>query len=86
MEMFNNKVIAIDAHELEMLATSMDYEKKEKICDGFAPCSPEKFLNEYLKIDPDFIEVILSLVEVTIHGWYDRLDWSIGRTGYLFAW
>lgn len=48
----------LDESMLGNIASYMDDEKRELIHYKFAPCSPEKFLIEYLKTDPGFIAVI----------------------------
>lgn len=46
----NNDMIAISSY--------MDDEIREAVHRKFAPCSPEVFLEEYLKRDPSFIELL----------------------------
>lgn len=43
---------------MDAIAVLMDDEKREKVHYEFAPCSNEKFLEEYVKLDPDF-ELVL---------------------------
>ena len=39
---------------MDAIATYMDDEKREKVHNEYAPCTPETFLREYLKEDPEF--------------------------------
>lgn len=52
------KGIVLNQDLLNIIATYMDDDKREAVHFKFAECTPEKFLIEYLKIDPEFKELL----------------------------
>nr|DAH87586.1 MAG TPA: hypothetical protein [Caudoviricetes sp.] len=46
--------------DLDVIATYMEDDAREKIHSKMAPCEPEAFLKAYVKQDPDFEEVLKS--------------------------
>ena len=54
------KEFTITQDLLDVIATYMDEDIREDMHYRFAPCEPEFFLNEYLKRDPEFGEVLHS--------------------------
>lgn len=47
------------------IASYMNDETRELLHSKLAPCSHEKFITEYLKMDPDFIDVLKSEFDYT---------------------
>lgn len=45
---------------LDLLATYMDDDIRERVHSELAPCMPEEFLSRYLELDPDFVDLLLS--------------------------
>lgn len=43
---------------LDVIATYMDDDIRENIAFEFAPCSPDEFLAEYVKRDPNFANLL----------------------------
>jgi hypothetical protein len=44
--------------ELNAMASYMDDATRESVHAEFAPCTPEKFIREYLDRDPEFIVLL----------------------------
>lgn len=49
---------AITQEDLNMIASYMDDGKRELVHARFAPCTPEEFLTEYIKLDPDLLQIL----------------------------
>lgn len=45
---------------LDVIATYMNDEIREKVHFELAPCTPEEFLKRYVELDPDFEELLIS--------------------------
>ena len=43
---------------MDTIASYMDDDKREQVHFELAPCEPEKFLERYLELDPDFEELL----------------------------
>lgn len=50
----------ITQDQLDVIATYMNDEIREDVHNRVAPCDPDVFLNQYLKLDPAFEEILLS--------------------------
>ena len=48
----------ISQDKLDVIATYMDDDIREMLHFKLAPCTPGKFLKEYVKADPDFKTVL----------------------------
>lgn len=44
--------------KLDVIATYMNDEIREKLHSELAPCTPTKFLEKYVKYDPCFVDVL----------------------------
>ena len=53
-------LVSISENTWKSIANLMDDEKREKTAFDYAPCTEEKFLAEYLKLDPKFEDVLKS--------------------------
>lgn len=62
MKIFGRLINNDDMHNI---ASYMNDEKREFLHSKLAPCSNEKFITEYLKMDPDFIDVLKSEFDYT---------------------
>lgn len=51
---------AITDEDMATIADYMDDEIREEIHEAFAPCTPDTFIREYLKKDPDFEDLLES--------------------------
>ena len=51
---------AIKQKDMENIVTYMDDNIREAVHREFAPCSPEVFLEEYLKRDPSFEDLLAN--------------------------
>lgn len=45
---------------MEMIATYMDDEIRERVHFEIAPCTNEEFVKRYVELDPDFEELLSS--------------------------
>lgn len=45
---------------MDVIATYMDDEKRERVHFELAPCEPEEFLKRYIELAPDFENVLKS--------------------------
>ena len=51
---------------MDAIATYMDDEKREQVHNEIAPCSPEEFLKKYLKLDPDFEQLLFEEFKIEL--------------------
>ena len=51
---------------MDTIATYMNDDIREDIHFRFAPCEPELFLQEYVKKDPEFAELLYSEFRIEI--------------------
>ena len=51
---------AITEKDMDSIVIYMDDEIREAVHMEFAPCSPEIFLEEYLKRDPEFEDLLIG--------------------------
>ena len=59
MKNINNKL-------MDAIATYMDNDIREELHFKFAPCSPKKFLQEYIKRDHGFVQVLESEFSIAL--------------------
>ena len=50
----------INENKWNAIANLMDDDKREKTAFDYAPCTEEEFLDEYLKLDAEFENVLKS--------------------------
>lgn len=62
----NNENYILDQKTMDIIASYMDDEKRENLHSNLAPCEPEFFLKEYVKIDPDFEKLLLNEFDITL--------------------
>lgn len=55
MTIYGRKITDADMREI---AEYMDNEIREELHGKLAPCSNEKFLREYIKRDPEILEIL----------------------------
>lgn len=48
----------LDQELMDTIATYMDDEIREQVHGELAPCEPEEFLERYLELDPEFLELL----------------------------
>ena len=51
---------------LDLLATYMDDDIRERVHSELAPCQPEEFLARYLELDPGFADLLYSEFRVDV--------------------
>lgn len=51
---------------LDLLATYMDDDIRERVAFELAPCDPEDFLARYLELDPGFADLLYSEFRVDV--------------------
>lgn len=56
----------LDQELLDNIATYMDDEKRENVHLEVAPCTPEEFLKKYLKLDPDFEQLLFEEFKIEL--------------------
>lgn len=59
-----NSIKAKIEYKWNAIASYMDDEKREAVHSEYAPCSMTKFLAEYLKLDPDFADLLESEFDI----------------------
>ena len=52
--------VTVDGNVWEAIVWMLDDDKLAQTHDDFAPCTDEKLLAEYLKLDPEFENVLKS--------------------------
>ena len=52
--------MGITQDQLDVIATYMNDEIREDLHNRISSCNPDYFLNEYLKADPSFNDLLLS--------------------------
>ena len=57
----------INENTWNAIANLMDDEKREKTAFDYAPCTEEDFLDEYLKLDPEFEDILKSEFDIDIY-------------------
>ena len=62
MKIFNRTITNDDMNNI---ASYMNDEIREQLHSKLAPCTHENFIKEYLKIDPDFIDILKSEFDFT---------------------
>lgn len=52
------KCFNLTQNVLDVLATYMFGDIREKVHNELTPCKPEDFLNRYIQLDPDFSDLL----------------------------
>lgn len=58
------KYFRLDQNLMDVIASYMDDEIREKVHFELAPCEPEEFLIRYLELDPDFADFLASEFDI----------------------
>lgn len=53
----------IENDDMNNISSYMNDDIREELNTKLAPCTNELFINEYLKMDPDFIDILTSEFE-----------------------
>ncbi len=53
-----NKAFALQQDLMNLISTYMNDEIRERMHSELSPCTPVVFLKRYLKLDPDFAELL----------------------------
>lgn len=53
------QLLDVTQDTMDIIATYMDDDLREKVNDELAPCTPEEFLARYVQLDPEFEDVVL---------------------------
>ncbi len=51
---------------MDVIATYMDDELRDKLHYEMAPCEPEEFLKRYVDVDPDFAKLLSAEFDIEI--------------------
>ncbi len=60
------KEFQLSQDDLDVIATYMDDDIRERLHGELAPCEPEEFLKAYVKEDPDFKALLLSEFKIEL--------------------
>lgn len=59
--------------DMSNIASYMDDDIREDLHGDLAPCSNEEFINEYLKRDPEFMDLLKTEFEFKLGGKYEKI-------------
>lgn len=60
LESYEEETYSIDQKLMDIIATYMNDEIRERVHFELAPCSPKEFLKRYLELDADFAELLYN--------------------------
>ena len=61
-----NEEFAISTELMDVIASYMDDEKRERVHAELVPCTPEEFLTRYIELDLDFEELLKDEFSIAI--------------------